>query len=156
MSSDAEKQVISFYKTKNAKYCCRSAQVMHRNRELRQYRKKRAPFGALCFERGSYYTTFWTFPALRHLAQTLTVVGVPPIIVLTVMMFGLKTLFVVTPICCPTPPFFLACPFLVTTLPDIVPFPQISHLRAIIYSTLINIFFGCSATLGSYQIIEFM
>ena len=154
MASDYEKQVISFQQMKKVQillqFCTGYAQKQG------VVAKKRAPTGALCFERGSYYTTFWTFPALRHLAQTLTVVGVPPIMVLTVMMFGLKTLFVVTPMCCPTPPFFLACPFLVTTLPDIVPFPQISHLRAIIYSTLINIFFGCSATLGSYQIIEFM
>ena len=138
MVSDSEKQVISFQQTKKCPILLQFSPDMHKNRVV--WHKKRAPPGALCFERGRYYTTFWTFPALRHLAQTLTVVGVPPIIVLTVMMFGLKTLFVVTPICCPTPPFFLACPFLVTTLPDIVPFPQISHLRAILFSTLINIY----------------
>ena len=44
-------------------------------------------------------TTFWIFPALRHLAQTLTVVGVPLMTVLTAMIFGLNTLFVVTPMC---------------------------------------------------------
>ena len=77
----------------------------------------------------------------RHFMQTLIFCGFPPISAVTLIRFGLNTLFVLTPICCPAPPFFFGCPFRGTLFPATVPFPQISHLLAI--SIHLIIVFDC-------------
>jgi len=97
--------------------------------------KKRAPLEGLLIRIIRIYT-LTTFPLRRQRVHTLIVRFCVPTRAFTFMMLGRNTRLDFTPICCPAPPCFFGCPFRGTLCPATVPFPHISHLRAIFDSYL--------------------